>query len=113
MNGVKIERSIAIAKIKLYEGFGLFSPCILDPSHSNKVGQNTTIIRGVPDPAKNKKGVERMIKHDDKRETLLLNHRFKRRISINPNNNPTMILGSLTLKVESPKNIIENFCNKR
>jgi len=108
---VKIENSIAIANIKQYSGRGRFSPCIFDPNHNNKVGQNTTIINGVPDPAKNKKGVDSTIKHDASSETLLLNQRLSSSINRNPNSNPTITLGNFMLYVDKPNMTTENFCN--
>lgn len=92
--GVKIDKSIAIANKKQYAGRGRFSPCIFDPSHSNKVGQNTIIISGVPLPAKNRNGVDNTIKHDASSDTLLLNQRLSSRINSNPNSRPMIMLGS-------------------
>ena len=93
--GVKIESSIIIANKKQYIGLGLFSPWILEPSQSNSVGQNTSMISGVPLPAKNRNGVDSIIKHDARSDTLLLNHRFSRSINKKPKSNPMMMLGSL------------------
>ena len=84
-----------IEKIKVYDGFGLFSPWIFEPSHNNRVGQKTNMMSGVPDPAKNKNGVDKTTKQDASRETLLLNQRFKREIIRSPNNSPINTLGNL------------------
>ena len=67
----------------------------MEPSQSKSVGQNTSIINGVPEPAKYKNGVDRTIKNDARSDTLFLNQRFKRRINRKPRSRPMMILGSL------------------
>lgn len=95
MYGVKIDSNIMIANRKQYIGRGRFSPWILEPSHKRRVGQNTNIINGVPLPAKNKKGVDSIIRQDASSDTLLLNHLFSSSIKRNPKNSPIMILGSL------------------
>ncbi len=107
--GVNIDRSIAIAKMNEYIGLGRFSPWILEPSHRSKVGQNTIIINGVPFPAKNKKGVDKTIKHDARSETLLLNQRFKSKTSKKPRAVAIRMLGSLMANVVKPKIRIESF----
>ena len=111
--GVKIESSSMIAKMKQYKGFGRFSPWIFEPSQSKSVGQNTNIISGVPEPAKNRNGVDKIIKQDASRDTLLLNHLFKSKIKRNANIRPIIILGNFIAYGESPKITIENFCNTR
>ena len=85
---------MAIVNTKQYIGFGLFSPCILDPSHNSNVGQNTNMINGVPEPAKNKKGVDNTIKQEASNDTLLLNQRLSRSINNKPRNKPIIILGN-------------------
>ena len=105
--------SSATAKMKLYIGFGRFSPWIFEPSHSKSVGQNTIMINGVPEPAKNKNGVESTTSPDASKETLFLNQRFSRSINKKPSIKPIIILGSLIAKAVKPKIIIENFCNTR
>lgn len=95
--GVNIAKSNMIAKRKLYSGFGRFSPWIFDPSHSSNVGQNTSIISGVPEPAKKRKGVDKIIKQDARSDTLLLNQRLSNRINSKPSNNPIRILGNFTV----------------
>ena len=109
--GVKIDNSIMIANKKQYIGRGLLSPWILDPSHKSSVGQNTSIISGVPLPAKNRNGVDNIIRHDAKSDTLLLNHRFSRSINKKPKSSPMMMLGSLIAYGDKPNITIENFCN--
>ena len=109
--GVKIESSNAIAKKNEYIGFGLFSPWILEPSQSSNVGQNKIIINGVPEPVKNKNGVDNTTKHDAKSETLFLNQRFRSKIKSKPKNRPTITLGNLIAYGASPKIIIDNFCS--
>lgn len=99
--------------MKLYIGLGRFSPWILDPSHNNSVGQNTSMISGVPLPARNRNGVERMMRQDANKDTLFLNHRFKSRISRKPSRSPTKMLGNLTVYGVKPKIRMENFCNIR
>lgn len=111
MYGVKIESNNAIAKKNEYIGFGLFSPWILEPSQSSNVGQNRIIINGVPEPVKNRNGVDNTTKHDAKSETLFLNQRFKSRIKSRPKAKPTIILGSLSAYGVNPKIIIDSFCN--
>lgn len=69
--GVKTEINIAIVKAKQYNGFGLFSPWILEPSQRSRVGQRTSIIKGVPEPAKNKNGVDNITKQEASKDTLL------------------------------------------
>lgn len=113
MYGVKIDSKSMTANKNEYRGFGRFSPWILEPNHSKSVGQKTIIINGVPEPAKNKKGVDRIIKHEAKSETLLLNHLLSSNINKNPNKSPTMILGSLIVKGDSPQKVIEYFCSIR
>ena len=92
--GVKIDNSIANAKAKQYIGLGRFSPWIFDPNQSKSVGQNTSMISGVPDPAKNKNGVDKTIRHDANKDTLLLNQRLSNNINKNPSSSPTKILGN-------------------
>jgi hypothetical protein len=100
---------MAMAKTNEYNGFGRFSPCILEPSQNNIVGQNTIIIRGDPDSAKNKNGVDKTIRQEDNNDTLLLNQRFNNKTNIRPKTRPITILGSFTLKVERPRSVIESF----
>ena len=107
--GVKIEQSIASANIKLYIGLGRFSPWIFEPSQSSNVGQNTSIIKGVPEPARNRNGVDRIIKQDASKDTLFLNQRFRSRINRNPNTNPAKILGSLIANGVKPNITIDSF----
>ncbi len=71
------------------------------------------MISGVPEPAKNKKGVDKTTKHDARSDTLLLNQRFNSKISKSPSSNPIRILGNLIAKDESPKKTIEYFCKIR
>ena len=80
---------------KLYIGFGRFSPWILDPSHKRRVGQKTIMMSGVPDPARNKNGVDKTIRHEAMSETLLLNHLLSSNIKSKPSTSPIIILGSL------------------
>ena len=102
-----------MVNINEYDGFGRFSPSILEPSHNNNVGQNTIIISGVPDPAKNKNGVDSTIKHDASKDTLLLNQRLSSNISKNPSSSPMIMLGNFIAYADNPKNVIEYFCNTR
>ena len=88
---------MAIEKTKLYIGLGRFSPWIFDPNHNSSVGQKTNMMRGVPEPAKNRKGVESTIKQEVSSETLVLNQRFSSRINSTPSKSPIRILGSLIL----------------
>lgn len=111
MYGVKIAITIVIENRNEYIGFGRLSPWILDPNQSSKVGQNTNMIRGVPEPAKNRNGVESTTKHEASSETLFLNHRFSSKIKRIPSSNPIIILGSLIEYGVNPKNLIEVFCN--
>ena len=85
----------------------------MEPSHKSKVGQKTSIMSGVPEPAKNKNGVDKIIKQEASSETLFLNQRFKSKIKNNPKNNPITMLGNLTAYGDNPKNKIENFCKTR
>lgn len=96
MYGVKIDNSIAIPKIKEYKGLGRFSPWIFEPSQRRSVGQKTSIISGVPEPAKKRNGVDNMIRHEASKDTLFLNQRFSNKMNRNPNTNPMIMLGSLT-----------------
>ena len=93
--GVKIARSNATANSSEYIGLGRFSPWILEPSQSSSVGQKTIMISGVPEPAKNRNGVDKIIKIEASKDTLLLNHRFKRSTRSKPKSSPTIMLGSL------------------
>lgn len=68
----------------------------MEPSHSNNVGQKTTMIRGVPEPAMNKNEAESTARMEARRATLLLNQRLSKRIRSKPRISPMMILGSLT-----------------
>ena len=68
---------------------------ILEPSSRRRVGQNTIIIRGVPLPAKNKKGAESTVKTEPTIATLFLNQRLSKRISKTPRIKPKIILGNL------------------
>ena len=107
--GVKMDSSIAMANKKQYAGRGRFSPWILEPSHKSSVGQNTSIISGVPLPAKYKNGVDSTIKHDASSETLLLNHRLSNKINKKPSNSPIIALGSFIAYGVRPNNIIDTF----
>lgn len=111
MYGVKIDNSIIMTNKKQYIGRGRFSPWILEPSQSNNVGQNTSIINGVPLPAKNRKGVDNIIKQDASSDTLLLNHRFSSSIKRKPKNNPIIILGNLIVYADNPNAVMDIFCN--
>lgn len=70
-------------------------PWIFEPSHRRKVGQNTSIISGVPELARYKNGMERIVNTDASRATFDLNQRFNKRISKKPKKVPIIILGSL------------------
>ena len=108
--GVKMANNSAIAKSNEYIGLGRFSPWILEPSQSSKVGQKTIIISGVPEPAINKNGVDRTIKMEARSETLLLNQRFRSKINSSPKARPTSTLGNLMAYGVKPKMRIEIFC---
>ena len=108
-----MERSIAILKIKLYMGLGRFSPWILEPSHKSSVGQKTSIISGVPEPARKRNGVESITREEARRETLFLNQRFNNNISRKPKNRPMMMLGSLTVYGVRPNTKMDSFCMSR
>ena len=60
-----------------------------------RLGQNTNIINGVPEPAKNKNGVDNIINVEASKDTLLLNHRLSSKINKKPSSSPIKILGSL------------------
>lgn len=107
--GVKMESNIAIANKKQYAGRGRFSPWILEPSHKSSVGQNTSIINGVPLPAKYKNGVDSTIKHDASSETLLLNHRLSSKINRKPSSRPITTLGNFIAYDVSPNIVIDTF----
>ena len=85
----------AKAKAKHHKGFGVFSPWILLPSHNKRVGQNTSMMSGVPEPARYKNGVDSTVNIEARSATLDLNQRFKRRIKRSPSPNPMIIEGSL------------------
>lgn len=91
-----MEASRAKAKTKQYIGLGLVTPWILDPNHNNKVGQNTNIINGVPDPARYKNEADKTARIEANNATLFLNQRLSSKISNPPSMVPIMILGSLT-----------------
>jgi hypothetical protein len=113
MYGVKMERRSTIANRNEYRGFGLFSPWIFEPSQRRSVGQNTSIIRGVPEPAKNRNGVERITKNDAMSDTLFLNQRLRRSTNKKPRSRPIRMLGSLIAYGVSPKIITEIFWSTR
>ena len=113
MYGVKIAKRSAIAKSSEYIGLGRFSPWIFEPSQSSSVGQKTIIISGVPEPAKNKNGVERITKQEASNDTLLLNQRFRSKIKRKPSNRPIKILGNLIAYGVKPNIKIEIFCKTR
>ena len=92
-----MDNSIAIEKAKQYKGLGRFSPWIFEPNHNKNVGQKTSIMSGVPEPVRNRNGVERTIKQEVSSETLDLNQRLSSNINKTPDNNPTSMLGSLML----------------
>lgn len=75
---------------------GLVTPWIFDPNQSNRVGQKTSIIRGVPEPAKYRKEAESTARMEASKATLVLNQRFSRRISNTPKQTPMIMLGSFT-----------------
>ena len=85
----------------------------MEPNHSNNVGQNTIIINGVPEPARNRNGVDKIIKIDARSETLLLNHRFNKRTNRRPKNKPIMMLGSLMEYGVRPKIKMDSFWTNR
>ena len=95
MYGVNIASAIEIANKNEYIGLGRFSPWIFEPSQRSSVGQNTSIIRGVPLPAKNKNGVDSTTRQDARSDTLFLNQRLRRSISKIPSTSPIIMLGSL------------------
>ena len=69
------------------------------------------MIKGVPEPAKNRNGVDNTINQDANSETLFLNQRFNSSINRSPSNKPIIMLGSLMAYGVNPKSIIEDFCN--
>lgn len=93
---MKTEASKAKAKTKQYIGFGLVTPWILEPNQSSRVGQNTSMIKGVPDPARYKNDADKTAKIEDSSATLFLNQRLRSNINNMPSTAPIMILGSLT-----------------
>ncbi len=93
--GVKIAPSNANAKMKTAKEFGFFSPWILEPSHSNKVGQKTYMIRGVPKPETERKLDEMTVITLAMMATLFLNQRLRSIIKSNARMKPRIILGSL------------------
>jgi hypothetical protein len=68
-------------------------------------------MSGVPFPARNKNGVDKTTRQDARSDTLLLNHLLSNSIKSSPKIRPTIILGSLIAKLESPNHMIEYFCN--
>ena len=68
----------------------------MEPSQSSKVGQKTTIIRGVPLLTRKRKFEERTAIILAIMAVLFLNQRFKRRIRKRPRKPPIMILGIIT-----------------
>ena len=109
MWGVKIENKRINAKIKQKDARGFLSPWIFDPSHRRRLGQKTTIISGVPELAKNRKGIERIVRMLARSATLLLNQRFKSKTSKKPRAVAIRMLGSLMANVVKPKIRIESF----
>ena len=85
----------------------------MEPSQSNRTGQKTIIINGVPEPARKRNGVESVIKIDAKSETLFLNQRFKIKIKSNPSNNPIMMLGNLMANGVRPRMEMDTFWSRR
>lgn len=69
----------------------------MDPNHKSKVGQNTSIIRGVPEPAKYKNEDDKTAKMEAKIATLFLNQRLSNKMSNTPSSTPIIMLGSLML----------------
>lgn len=113
MYGVKIESSSDNAKAKQKIGSGRFSPWILEPSQSNNIGQNTSMISGVPVPISDKNNVDRVISIEASRDTLFLNQRFKIKIRRKPSNIPTIMFGNLIANGVRPKARIETFWSRR
>lgn len=74
----------------------MVTPWILEPSQSKSVGQKTSIISGVPEPAKKRKEADSIARIEASRATLVLNQRLSNRISNRPSINPMTMLGSLT-----------------
>ena len=70
-------------------------------------------MSGVPFPARNKNGVDKTTRIDARRDTLLLNQRFNRRIKRSPSAKPTMILGNLIAYGVKPNSIMETFWRAR
>lgn len=93
---MKIEASRAKANKKQYAGLGLVTPWILEPSHKSSVGQKTSMISGVPEPAKKRNDAERTARIEARRATLVLNQRFRSKMSKRPSTSPMTMLGSLT-----------------
>ena len=82
------------AKIKQKIGLGAVFPWIFEPSQSKRVGQNTSMINGVPEPVRYKKLEDSMVKILAIIATLFLNQRFNRTISSIPSSKPIIMLGS-------------------
>lgn len=99
--------------MKQYNGLGLVTPWIFEPSQSNSVGQKANIMSGVPEPAKNKNVADKTARIEARRATLFLNQRLSSKIRRIPNNTPMMILGSLTEYALRPKIVMEAFCKSR
>ena len=72
-----------------------FLPLILEPSQRSNVGQKTSMINGVPFPARNKNGADKTVKIEAIMATLFLNQRLSKRISRTPRNRAIIMLGSL------------------
>lgn len=89
---------------------GKVLPWILEPSQSKTVGQKTSIISGVPEPARYKNGAESTVRIEAIKATLFLNQRFKSKIKNNPSKMPIIILGNLIAKGLSPRKWTEIFC---
>lgn len=112
MCGVKIEKRSVKAKMKQNVAWGFFSPWIFEPSHNNNVGQKTTMMSGVPVPARWRNGIERTVIMLARSATLLLNQRFSNRIIKKPRAIATMMLGNLIANVVIPNERIMNFWRK-
>lgn len=85
-------------------------PLILEPSQRSKVGQKTSIISGMPEPARYRNGAESTTRIEAMIATLFLNQRFSSKIINTPRARLITILGSLMAYSVNPKKEMETCC---
>ena len=70
-------------------------PTILEPSHKMSASQKTYMIVGVPEPARNRKATDNVVRIEPTMATSFLNQRLRRRMRNSAVSTAIIIDGSL------------------